>query len=188
MGNRIRDVAVVNHRLDPHETELRVVVDIEGLTPTTQIKGRLIGPRNVYRSTVEVAYPLREIERGKHIVLQAFIPEACWWEPKTPFLYQGPLELWQDGLFCERVEISHGIRTVQLTSKGLRLNGRPFVLRGRIARPPCSDADARRAILASVFEIAHQFTQRLIENLDRRANFFQTLVGNEQNGANHSSE
>lgn len=138
MGNRIRDVQVVNHRLDPHESELRIIVELEELTPTTQIKGRLMGPRNVYRSTVEVPYPLREIERAETIVLRVVIPEASWWEPKTPFLYQGAAELWQDGELCGRVEISHGIRWLQLTAKGLRLNGRPFVLRGKVVQPDFS--------------------------------------------------
>ena len=135
MTNRIRDVYVINHRLDPHETELRVLVEVEKLTPMTEIKGRLLGPRSAYASTVEIAYPLREVGRDGPIEMRVVIPEACWWEPKTPFLYQGPVELWQDGELCERVEISHGIRWVQLTSKGLRLNGKPFGLRGRLVDP-----------------------------------------------------
>ena len=31
MANHIRDIRVVNHRLDPHETELRIIVTIDGL-------------------------------------------------------------------------------------------------------------------------------------------------------------
>jgi hypothetical protein len=111
MANHIRDIRIVNHRLDPHETELRITVEVEELTATTQIKGRLMGPRCVNRSTVEVAYPLREMERTEQsITLRVVIPEASWWETKMPFVYEGPLELWQDGVLCERREISHGIR------------------------------------------------------------------------------
>jgi hypothetical protein len=142
MAKRIRDVFVVNHRLDPHETELRILVEVEELTPTTQIKGRLMGPRSVYASTVEVAYPLQEVERG--IELRVTIPEPSWWEPQRPFLYQGPLELWQDGELCDRVPISHGIRWVQVTSTGLRLNGRPFALRGKYVEPTCSESTLER--------------------------------------------
>jgi hypothetical protein len=131
--NRIRDVVVLNHRLDPIETELHVHVKLDELTATTEIKGRLIGPRSAHAETIEIAYPLREIERQDHVVLRVIIPEPSWWVPKSPFLYEGPLELWRDGVLCERVEIRHGIRALQLTSKGLRLNGKPFLIRGKIA-------------------------------------------------------
>src|SRR5437773_1558388 len=104
MPNRIRDVVVVNHRLDPVETELHIHVKVDEITPGTEIRGRLMGPRCVYASTVEVAYRMNEMERGDHLVLRVIIPEPCWWHPQTPFLYQGPLELWEDGALCERVE------------------------------------------------------------------------------------
>jgi hypothetical protein len=144
MTNRICDVHVVNHRLDPHETELRLIVEVEELTPPTQIRGRLMGPRSLYSSTVEIAYSLKEIERTNRIVLRAIIPEPSLWEPKTPFLYQGPLELWQDGALCDRRELSHGIRNLQLTAKGPRLNGLPFVLRGKAVEPPFDERQARQ--------------------------------------------
>lgn len=142
MTNRIRDITVVNHRLDPHETELRILVEVENLTPTTEIKGRLMGPRNAFASTVEIAYPMREVQKGRE--MRVIIPEPSWWSPQSPFLYQGPLDLWQDGELVERIQISHGIRTLQLMPAGLRLNGQPFVLRGRMVEPPCLEADFLR--------------------------------------------
>jgi len=143
MANRIRDVHVVNHRLDPHETELRIHVELDELTPTTQIKGRLMGPRNVYASTVEVAYPMREVERGPAIVMRVVIPEPSWWEPKTPFLYEGPLELWQDGQLCARETLSHGVSNFRIGPGGLTLNGRPFVMRGKEVAPTISEAELK---------------------------------------------
>ena len=141
--NRIRDVVVLNHRLDPIETELHVHVKLDELTAATEIKGRLIGPRNAHAATIEIAYPLREFERHDHVVLRVIIPEPSSWEPKTPFLYEGPLELWQDGVLVERVAIRHGIRALQLTSKGLRLNGKPFALRGKIVEPSFTEDKAK---------------------------------------------
>jgi hypothetical protein len=172
MANRIRDVHVVNHRLDPHETELRIHVKLDQLTPATQIKGRLMGPRNVYASTVEVAYPLREVERGTHIVLRVVIPEPSWWEPMTPFLYEGPLELWQDGLHCERRVISHGINRVQLTSKGLQLNGKPIVLRGKAVESPLTDDEAKTLHDEGVNLILSPWSDALADIADRRGLFF----------------
>jgi hypothetical protein len=143
MTNQIRDVVVLNHRLDPIETVLHVHVKLDELTATTALKGRLIGPLCAHSSTIEIAYPLRELERHDHVVLRVIIPEPSWWDPKTPFLYAGPLELWQDGVLCERVAIRHGIRALQLTSKGLRLNGKPLVLRGKIVEPTLKEDDAK---------------------------------------------
>lgn len=143
MLNRIRDVVVLNHRLDPVETELGVHVLLETLTPKTELKGRLTGPRCAYSSTIEIAYPMRERARTEHVELGVVIPEPSWWEPETPFLYVGSLELWQDGEFCERVALSHGIRWLQLTSKGLHLNGTPFTLRGKVVEPTLSEPAAR---------------------------------------------
>jgi hypothetical protein len=139
--NRIRDVVVINHRLDPISTVLHVHVKLDELTPATTLKGRLIGPRSMHASTIEIAYPLQEIERTDHVVLRAVIPEPSLWEPASPFLYEGPLEVWQDGVLCERATIRHGIRALQLTSKGLRLNGKPFVLRGKLIAEVPTDAD-----------------------------------------------
>ncbi len=70
------------------------------------------------------------------------IPEASLWEPESPFLYQGPIELWQDGRCCDRVTLSHGLRYFLLGESGLRVNSRPLVLRGRMVTT-CSDEEAR---------------------------------------------
>ena len=143
MENRILDAYVVTHRADPTDAELRVVVRPECLTPTTEIKGRLMGPRSPYAGTVEIAYPFREIARTDHILLRVVIPEPNFWEPHTPLLYEGPLELWQDGVRCEHIHLRHGIRTVQLGSSGLRLNGKPCPLRG-VRADAFTEQDARR--------------------------------------------
>jgi hypothetical protein len=144
MANRIRDFVIVNHRLDPIETELHIHVKVDELSPATGLRGRLTGPRCAYASTVEIAYPMKQIEHGGHVVLRVVIPEPSWWHPQTPFLYQGPLELWENGAVCERVDISHGIRLAQLTPKGLRLNGKPYHLRARLIERSLSESEAAK--------------------------------------------
>ena len=59
------------------------------------------------------------------------IPEASFWEPQSPHLYAGPVELWQDGQRCEVVSVRHGLRHLALGPRGLRLNGHLLRLRGR---------------------------------------------------------
>jgi beta-galactosidase/beta-glucuronidase len=145
MPNRILDIQVWNHRLDPVETELRIAVELQALDPTTEIRGRLVGPRCPYASTVEIAYPLREVQREQNkIIARVVIPEPSWWDPQSPFLYQGPLELWEEGTLCERQMLSRGIRNLQLTTKGIRLNGRPFTLLGKTVPPNLTEADVRQ--------------------------------------------
>jgi hypothetical protein len=114
MTPRIRDIRIVNHRLDPHETELRVFVTVETATPDTEARGRLVGPRSVKASTIEISYPLRLVDRNRDesqttFELRVVIPEANWWSPEQPFVYEGPVDIWQDGKVVEQRAISHGI-------------------------------------------------------------------------------
>jgi len=179
--HRILDVAVINHRLDPHETELRIHVKIEDLTSTTEIRGQLVGPRCYYASTIEIAYPMREVRRdGEHIEMRVVIPEASWWEPETPYLYQGPLEFWQDGTMFVRERISHGIRILQLAAKGLKLNGQSYELRGRIVDPAITEGELKslrdsglNAVMTS-FRTEQEWTSNI--NLWQLANQFGIFV------------
>jgi hypothetical protein len=134
MSNRIRDIVVRDHRLDPAESEVWINVEAEERTEATRVGGRLMGPRCPYSSTVEVAYPLRPWKReqgeddAENLTMRVIIPEASLWEPETPFLYQGPVELWQGGQLCERVQLSHGLRVITLGPRGIRVNGKPFMV------------------------------------------------------------
>jgi hypothetical protein len=73
--------------------------------------------------------------------MRVIIPEPSFWEPESPFLYQGPVELWQDGQRCDQVQITRGLRVIQLGPRGLRLNGRLFTIRG-VACKQCSEEEA----------------------------------------------
>jgi hypothetical protein len=140
----IRDFVVSHFRLDPIETELGISVWLDKLTPTSIIRGRLTGPRCIYASTVEIAYTMREVSRSDHIELRVTIPEPCWWDPQSPFLYEGVLEHWENEHLSQRSPITHGIRDLQLTSQGLKLNGRSVILRGRAVEPTVNETELRR--------------------------------------------
>ncbi len=147
MNNRIRRISIFQARLDPAEAELWVSVYPEQLTSTTVVRGRLMGPRCQYASTVEVAYPLREHSRQyekegePRLIMRVIIPEPSLWEPETPFLYQGPVELWQKGQGCDEVQLSHGLREFRLSPQGIRWNGRILSIRG-VERSGTSEQDA----------------------------------------------
>jgi hypothetical protein len=145
MENRIRHIAVRNRSLMPAQAEVWITVVPEWQTPATEVRGRLMGPHCPYANTVEVAYALRPVphERADGLTMRVVIPEASLWEPQCPFLYRGPVELWQDGRLCERVELRHGLRSVGLSERGLLVNGRPLRLHGRSVSA-CTDEEALR--------------------------------------------
>lgn len=134
MDNRIRQILVRDRSLMPAQAEVWITVVPEYQTPTTEVRGRLMGPRCPYASTVEVAYPLRPLpspRSSSDLTVRAIIPEASLWEPQCPFLYEGPVELWQHGRCCHRIVVRHGLRSVQMNKRALLVNGRPLTLHGR---------------------------------------------------------
>jgi hypothetical protein len=149
MENRIRQIIVRDVSLVPAHAEVWITVMPEQQTSITEVRGRLMGPRCPYSSTVEVAYPLRPLAPSQKatepsgLTARVIIPEASLWEPQCPFLYQGPIELWQDGQRYDRVSLSHGLRSLQRNERGLYVNGRLLTLHGtRI--DTCSDEEAMR--------------------------------------------
>ena len=137
--------SVHDHSLDPAQAELRIAVAAERVTPTTELRGRLTGPRCAYSATVEVAYPLRPLPDSDGLSARVVIPEPSLWEPACPFLYEGVVELWEDGARCDQAPIRRGLRRVLLGPGGLRVNGEPMLLLGRTAVRP---ADGFNLLLA----------------------------------------
>jgi hypothetical protein len=93
-----------------------------------------MGPHCPYATTVEVAYPLREVSRvydkfGMPLIhLRAIIPEPNLWDPVSPFLYRVAMELWQDGERCDLRDYMHGLRQFSLGPRGISWNGRLLIL------------------------------------------------------------
>ncbi len=144
MSNRILHVRVHDHSLDPAQAELWISATAEHVAPTTELRGRLMGPRCAYAATVEVAYPFRLLLRRPEgladLAVRAVIPEPSLWEPACPFVYQGTVELWEDGTRRDQVVVNRGLRRVLLGPAGLRVNGEPLVLRGRAVMECDEDA------------------------------------------------
>jgi hypothetical protein len=137
MENRILDIQVEDRSLDPISAEVWITVRPEHLTPTTEVRGRLMGPSCPYASTVEIAYPLQLLRRPEQLSPGAMryrvvIPEASLWDPQSPFLYGGPVELWQDGRLAEKRLVRHGLRHIIIGPRGLRINGKATRLEGRV--------------------------------------------------------
>ena len=123
MENRIRSVRLVDHRLNPVEAEIWVAVQPEQPADLSEVRGRFMGPHALRRyrgDCLSVASVARDGRRGCGFPGTRLIPEPSLWEPQTPFLYFGPVELWQDGQRRDQVHVNHGLRTLQLGPAGLR--------------------------------------------------------------------
>jgi hypothetical protein len=114
MRNRIGEVRQQVRALTPAQAEIWFTVLAEHVTPRTEVRGRVIGPRCVSRSTIEIAYPLQRIpelpEGTPPLTVRAIIPDPSLWEPAAPFLYRARVELWQDGECCDAQEFDIGLR------------------------------------------------------------------------------
>ncbi len=148
MPNRIKDLFLMDARLDPTEAEVWISVFPERLTSGTRAEGRLLGPRCPYANTVEIAYPLRAhsrqygVEANPEIGLRVLIPEPNLWDPISPFLYEGPVELWDREKRCDQVRVRHGLRAFTLGPRGLHWNQHALTIRG-LAPAPGSHVDVR---------------------------------------------
>src|SRR5262245_20243085 len=108
--NSIRSISLRDHRLDPAEAEIRITVCPDTLSPTTEIRGRFVGPRCAGHSTLEVAYPLRptpsDAEAANAISARVIGADSCFWTPESPYVYEGKVELWQERQSCDVRSIS----------------------------------------------------------------------------------
>jgi hypothetical protein len=115
MSNRFRSTTVAIRRLSAAEAEVWVTAELDAVTPATELRGRLTGPRCPGVTTVEVAYPLRPVPRAEGepasaLTVRAVIPEPNLWTEATPFVYEGRLELWQDGQRAYVASVSFGLK------------------------------------------------------------------------------
>jgi hypothetical protein len=115
MSASFRQRTIEVRRLTPAEAEVWIRVEVEGATPTTEIRGRLMGPRCPGVTTIEVAYALHPIASSADVptavrFVRALIPEPNLWTAETPLFYEGVLELWQDGRRCEVEKISLALK------------------------------------------------------------------------------
>jgi hypothetical protein len=183
MSNRILHIELEDHSLVPAQAEVHVTVVPEHIDARTEVRGRLMGPRCRFATTIEVAYHVRPLASANALVGKVIIPEASLWEPESPHLYAGPIELWQDGVRCDIVQVRHGLRHVAVGPNGLRLNGRLLRLSG-LKVSSLNEAEAlalrqggRNLLLAPVSEesgpiwdVADQMGFFVLGKIDERSN------------------
>jgi hypothetical protein len=135
-SENLASITISTPVLSPAEAEIHVTFQFEGEVTRPELRGRLMGPRSSHTTTVEIAYPFRALAKTEQpsnnvVTGRVVIPEPSFWSPSAPFLYQGPIEVWADGKPLARLQVSHGLRMLQLGASGLRWNARQVRVRGR---------------------------------------------------------
>jgi hypothetical protein len=164
-GDPAFTIEIRNRLLNPAEAEVWVSARADGPPADLAVRGRLHGPHCGYANTVEVAYPLRPLAGAPDALgatARVLIPEPSFWDPESPFLYAGPVTVWQGDRLCFEGTVSHGLRHCQLMPRGLRWNGRALSLHGtarqRLTREGAATlrASGCNTLLAAVGENAEQ--------------------------------
>ena len=104
-------------------TPVEAAIEFMSSDGPAEIRGRLMGPTCAVTTTIEVAYHIRNN--------RVTIPEPAWWDPQSPFLYRGPVELWRCGEMTEAARVQIGLRHTTGEGEHIVHNGRPVELKAK---------------------------------------------------------
>jgi hypothetical protein len=112
MSNQIRTITVEIRKLSAVEAEVWLKVLPERVSSTTEVRGKLMGPRCPGVTTVEIAYPLqRAVSTDPDtMVVRALIDEPNLWSEKAPFVYEGIAELYESGELVDQRPVCVGLK------------------------------------------------------------------------------
>ncbi len=144
---------------DANPAEARVYARLDpadGGPHATQLtlEGHIAGPDCQFAKTLPAKISLLDRGPGGSVLLEAVIPDPCFWTPETPFLYRAKLDIrWAE--HSEKIDRLMGIRRLGNRDQSLFLDGRRWVARGVAkAQVTVSDLAAARAA-ESVLAVDH---------------------------------
>ena len=117
--------------LNPARVELQFRFPTLAEASQLPIRGLLRGPRCLYSNTVQIAYPLRVDPANGTDRPTIIIPEPALWDPVSPFLYEGPVEMNQEGEWKVSFFPRIGFRWLEWREKRLRVNGHEIRLKAK---------------------------------------------------------
>jgi hypothetical protein len=95
---RIAALSIELKCADSALAEFLVRVEFDSPVAGYEVRGRVVGPRCLGITTVEIAYPLVLLESSvTAAALRGVIPEPNLWSPDKPFLYEVTAEAWAGG-------------------------------------------------------------------------------------------
>jgi hypothetical protein len=136
--NRLKGIQHYRLSVSPTEAEIWFKVGAQEITPGTEVRGRIVGPRSLFVEATEFTSPLRSVrhhEDTKALIARTAFPNPCFWDPQNPFLYRVVVELWQDGQCCDASGFDLGFRVIDMCSGKLFVNQKPYLLKGMPSLP-----------------------------------------------------
>jgi hypothetical protein len=101
----ILQLTIAQKRLSSAEAEIWISVRVNAITESTVLRGSLVGPKCPDVETVQIMYSLKPIDSDVNqqnvLMGRIVVPEPNVWTPEQPFVYEGNVELWQEGKCAE---------------------------------------------------------------------------------------
>jgi hypothetical protein len=126
--------------------------------------GRVVGPECAFSHTLPARMPMMDRSDGKQLLVEAVVPDPCFWTPELPFLYRVQIELRRGGETIEKSERLIGIRRFGVRDRALNFDGKRFVLRG--VQPKFQISDFESQILDSAAFLRETWTALVVANPD----------------------
>ncbi len=150
-SNRLKGVELCKLTVSAVAADIWLNVVVEKVTPGTEVRGRIVGPRCLFAETTEVVSPLRSVRHNVEgqmaLIARTAIPNPGFWETENPLLYRVVVELWQDERRCEVSGFDLGFRVIEMGSGRVLVNQKPLFLRGMQDLPDSREyAAARRRV------------------------------------------
>ncbi|HEY7313017.1 MAG TPA: hypothetical protein VH643_26880 [Gemmataceae bacterium] len=147
-SNRLKCIECFRLIVSPTEADIWFTVVVQRVTPETEVRGRIMGPRCLFADTAEVVSPLRSVRHNEDermtLIARTAIPNPGFWDPDNPLLYRVVLELWQDRRRCEVSGFDLGFRTIEMGFSHVFVNKQPFLLQGMTYLPQAREEAAAR--------------------------------------------
>lgn len=146
---------------DANNAEVRVYARLPsaGLPADCTLAGRVVGPTCEYSRTLPAAIPFLKqrpapTSEAQPLLIEAIVPDPCFWSQDLPFLYRAELELRCGDQVLATVDRGFGIRPLGARGRDLIWEGRTWVARAADCQelPERPLADWRAADLAMLVE------------------------------------
>src|SRR5262245_11715814 len=148
-SNRLNSIEGYKYTVSSAQADIWFKVVVQRVTPGTEVRGQIVGPRCLFSQAHGVVWPLRSVrhregEQAALIARTAF-PNPGFWAPDKPLLYRVVVELWQDEQRCEVSGFDVGFRMIEMGTSNVLVNREPFFLQGMAYLPQSrEEADNRR--------------------------------------------
>ena len=106
------------------------LAEVEPDASDAALRGHVEGPLAAHAKTLPLRVPFEvRAAAGSALMATAVVTETCFWEPGAPHWYDVRVSLCRGDEVVDEAQRSLGVRPFSVTAEGLRLNGRPHVVR-----------------------------------------------------------